>query len=90
MGQSYARECSVKKPHPRLRVLQALDQPMGYRNHKHGVEIKLMEGETYCDFLKRLFSIPVWFMRIRATATTRSEGVRNQAVVGLSGNKNLK
>lgn len=40
---------------------------------------------THCDFLNRLFSTPVWFPLIRATAVTRSSGVKNHAVVGLSG-----
>jgi hypothetical protein len=61
---------------------------------------------TYCSFLNRLFSTPVWFScancKIRAhfisfdrrtlmrcTAFARSSGVRNQAFVGESGNKNL-
>lgn len=42
-----------------------------------------------CSRFQCLFSTPAWFPLIRSTAMMRSSGVRNQAFVGESGNKNL-
>lgn len=45
---------------------------------------------THCSRFQCLFSTPDWFTLIRCTASVRSSGVKNEAVVGESGKKNLK
>ena len=44
---------------------------------------------TYWSTLKCLFSTPAWLTLIRSTAMMRSSGVRNHALAGESGNRNL-
>ena len=54
----------------------------------HAAQVRPSYGTqkvTHCSLLNVLFSTPAWLSRIRATASTRSSGVKNQAVVGESG-----
>ena len=52
-------------------------------------EICAARMKTYWSTLKCLFSTPAWLTLMRSTAMTRSSGVRNHAVAGESGKKNL-
>jgi hypothetical protein len=54
------------------------------------VRTTVHQQNTNCSFLNPLFSTPVWFSLILSTALMRSSGVKNHAVVGESGKRNLR
>ena len=85
-----SRDGRKEEEEPRLRVLQALHEPVAPRVASAACATSpASQVDTHCSTLKCLFSTPAWFTLMRSIAITRSSAVRNHAFAGESGKKNL-
>lgn len=86
---SYVRDSSHEEEEIRLGVLQAFDESVSSQTGRRAAQ-NSMSGYTHWLRLNVLFSRPAWLIFIRSTAMMRSLGVRNHAVCGELGKKNLR
>lgn len=89
MGEEVTHEMAAKKKNSH--VFGSFRHSMNLRkvSRRQRRAARVIHSTTHWSFLKCLFSTPAWFTLMRSIAMTRSSGVRNHAVAGESGKKNL-